>query len=282
MTYLLYALIGIVPSVIWLFFYLRKDKHPESNSMVVKIFMWGMIIGPIAIILELLARWFLKPMGLEHFFQSLSIGQSAPYFFASIVFAAPIIEEGLKYGVVKFRVLKHPEFDEPLDAMLYMIIAALGFAAIENLLLVFQRPFMPLEKVVALSTLRFVSAIFLHALSSGLLGYWLAKSIREPAKKFRFLATGFVIAISCHSIYNFLVWLGGDSPLSLKSLIPNLLIFLLISVMALFVSYNFSILKRLHSVCKICLPVRSHTKEGLSVRSKKKEGLSARIPARSA
>ena len=262
MIYFLYALIGIVPSVIWLLFYLRKDRHPESNSMVVKIFLWGAIIGPIAIILELLARWLLKPMGLEQFFQSLSIGQSAPYFFASIVFAAPIIEEGLKYGVVKFRVLKHPEFDEPLDAMLYMIIAALGFAAIENLLLVFQRPLMSIEKVVALSTLRFISAIFLHALSSGLLGYWLAKSIREPAKKSRFLAIGFAIAILCHSIYNFLVWLGGDSPLSLKSLIPNLLIFLLISIMALFVSYNFSILKKLHSVCKICLPVRNQMKEG--------------------
>jgi RsiW-degrading membrane proteinase PrsW (M82 family) len=35
---------------------------------------------------------------------------------------------------VRLKALRDPEFDEPIDAMLYMIIVALGFATIENIL----------------------------------------------------------------------------------------------------------------------------------------------------
>jgi RsiW-degrading membrane proteinase PrsW (M82 family) len=46
----------------------------------------------------------------------------------------PINREIFKYLVVRFKVIKNPAFDEPTDIMLYMIIAALGFAAVENIL----------------------------------------------------------------------------------------------------------------------------------------------------
>jgi len=267
MIYLLYIILGLLPSTIWLLFYLRKDKHPESNSMVLKIFFWGMIIGPIAVVLELFTRWLLHPATLADFINSFRNASGANYAIINVIFAAPLIEEGLKYAVVKFRVLKNSEFDEPLDAMLYMIIAALGFAAIENLLLVFQKPLPSLQNVLGLVALRFVSATFLHALSSGLLGYWLARSIREPNRKFRLLLTGFFFAISFHVAYNFLVWLYGGGAGNMLSLVPAALIFALIGFMAIIVSNDFSLLRRLHSVCRICLPRRQ---AGLPVRSQAK------------
>ena len=64
MTYFLY-LLGFAPSIVWLVFYLRKDAHPESNRMILKVFFWGMMSALAAIILEksfsfLIANSFLK------------------------------------------------------------------------------------------------------------------------------------------------------------------------------------------------------------------------------
>ncbi len=260
MIYLLYAIFGFLPSVIWLLFYLRKDHHPEPNRMVIKIFLWGMLMGPVAILLELFVKWLINPTDLAGFIEILKSNSRNIYLFVSIVFVAPVIEEYVKYAVVRFKVLKNPEFDEPLDVMLYMIIAALGFAAVENLLLVFQSPLPGFEQVISLSALRFISATFLHALSAGLLGYWLAKSLADPTKKVQYLARGFGLAIFFHASYNCLTWIISDNQLCqapgngicLSPTIAAAMTFILLGLMAVAVSYNFSLLKRLHSVCKIC------------------------------
>ncbi|OGZ33926.1 MAG: hypothetical protein A2Y98_00415 [Candidatus Portnoybacteria bacterium RBG_19FT_COMBO_36_7] len=251
--YLLYAIFGLLPSVIWLLFYLRKDKHPEPNRMVVKIFLWGMLMGPLAILAELFIKWLMNPVDLANFIDILRTNAKDSYLFIGIVFVAPVVEEIVKYAVVHFAVLKNPDFDEPIDLMLYMIIAALGFAAIENLLLIFQTPLPALDKVITLAALRFVSATFLHALSSGLLGYWLAKSMRDPAKKIQYLARGFGLAIFFHASYNYLTWIISDNQ-PYGSVIAIVMTVLLLSFMAVAASYNFSLLKKMHSVCKICKP----------------------------
>lgn len=253
MIYVLYAIFGLLPSFIWLLFYLRKDKHPEPNKMVIKIFILGMIMGPIAIFLEFLVKWLLGPQtDISALISQQTTNQN--HLFIIIILAAPIIEEYLKYAVVRFGVLKHPEFDEPLDIMLYMIITALGFAAVENLLLVFQSPLPSFDKALSISAMRFISATFIHALSSGMLGYWLAKSIYEPHKRFKMLANGFSLAIFFHAGYNFLIWIVDSSENNVLALIPLSMIFIMICLMSIAVSYNFSLLKKYHSVCKICKP----------------------------
>lgn len=220
--------------------------------MVIKIFIWGMIIGPIAILFELSSRWLMSPMGLKNFLEI--IGQdSRDYFnFLNLVIAAPIIEETLKYAVVRFRVLKNSAFDEPLDTMLYMIIGALGFAAVENLLLVFQSPLPAFGQMLSFMAMRFISATFVHALASGILGFWLASAIKEPAKKYRMLCKGFSLAIFFHIGYNALIWTIESQEGSDIALLPIWMVFVLITIMAIAVSHKFAILKRLHSVCGIC------------------------------
>ena len=118
-NYPLCIVFGVLPSLIWLTYYLRKDIHPESGRMILKIFFYGMLAAFPAILLE---------MG---FSETLTY-YSLPPFLLSILSAfigVALVEEGLKYLIVNGEVLRNPEFDEPVDAMLYMIIAALGFAA---------------------------------------------------------------------------------------------------------------------------------------------------------
>jgi RsiW-degrading membrane proteinase PrsW (M82 family) len=233
MNYLFYILFGLAPSIIWLLFYLRKDTHPESNKMIIKIFLLGMLAAIPAALIELGIRPFVLPLLSSLFFSFL-------YVFLGIA----LVEEFFKYLVVKEKVLKNPELDEPPDLMIYMIVSALGFAALENLLILFGLGAFHFFETFFVALLRFVGATFLHALASGLLGYFLALSFFEPKRKKLLFLSGLFGAAALHGLYNFSIMeLGGG----LKMLIPVLILIGL----AVFVSLGFKKLKKISSICKI-------------------------------
>jgi len=239
MSYSLAIIFGVLPSIIWLLFYLRKDAHPESNPMILKIFFYGMLAALVAIFLE---------MGALKIFAKLTPGLYRGEELLVILNAfigVALIEEGVKFFVVKKSVLDHAEFDEPVDAMLYMIIAALGFAASENILILFgPSPELFLPRILEISILRFLGATFLHALCSGTLGYFLALSIFETKKRLKLISLGLLISIALHGLYNFsIIEVKGG----LKFLIPLTILITL----AIFVTFGFKRLKKLKSVCKI-------------------------------
>ena len=235
MSYPICLFFGIIPSVIWLLFYLRKDTHPESNRMVLKIFLYGMLIALPTALIE---------MGISEETAKLSFPNSS-LTIINIFLGVALIEEFLKYLVVREKVLDHHEFDEPLDTMLYMIISALGFAASENILIFFNlSPVSFFHAAVEMSASRFVSATFLHALCSGTFGYFLALSFYEHKNKIKFTILGLGISVLLHGLYNFSI-MNLESPL-------NFLIPLVILVgLAIFVTIGFNKLKKIKSVCKI-------------------------------
>jgi len=166
--------------------------------------------------------------------------------FLIAAFIPAIVEEYLKYSIVKSKVLKDPEFDEPLDAMLYCIIAALGFAAVENLLILFQSPFLPLGQALQTIGFRFLGATFVHALASGMLGYYLALGLLRSAQRRKLIIQGLLLAIIFHTSYNSLIVIATQI-----NKIAILLIVLMLILMAGLVSYQFSQLKKELSICKI-------------------------------
>jgi len=229
MNYILFLLFGFVPSLVWLAFYLRKDAHPEPNAMIRKVFLWGMLSTLPAIGLEL---------GLRSFFNALPF----PYEITLILYiflGVALIEEIMKFLVVRIVVYPNPALDEPLDVMLYMIIAALGFAAFENILLLFGLGVAsPVSNILALTLARLIGATFLHALASGAFGSFLARSFFHPAKKVWYILSGLFLATFLHGLFNFTI-LRVDG--TQKLLIPALILLGL----ALFVSIGFQQLKKL-------------------------------------
>jgi len=203
--------------------------------MILKIFFWGMLIAMPAVFLE---------MGIFKTFQELNLSRVLTNIL-NIFIGVAFIEELLKYLVVRYQVLKHPEFDEPVDAMLYMIIAALGFAGVENILILFQLgPAILWGEALEISIFRIIGATFLHALASGLVGYFLALSIFEKQKRTKLLILGLGIATLLHGLYNFSIMkIEGN----LKIFIPVIILFGL----AVFVSSGIKKLQKLKSVCKI-------------------------------
>ncbi|HZX49781.1 MAG TPA: PrsW family intramembrane metalloprotease [Candidatus Paceibacterota bacterium] len=230
MTYLLLFLFALAPSLIWLAFYLRKDSHPEPNRMVLKIFLAGMLITIPAIAIETF---------LEGFFVSFEfsrLGFLLIYFFVGIA----LVEELLKYVVVRLGVFSNSALDEPLDFMLYMVIAALGFAAFENILLLFKLvQLYPASDIFLVNTVRFLQAIFLHALVSALLGYFLALSFFQSKYRFLLFLAGISCATALHGSFNLYIFTIGDQGL-LYLFLPLIPLFAL----AMFISFGFQQLKK--------------------------------------
>lgn len=226
MIYFLY-LFGFLPSIIWLFFYLRKDAHPESNRMILKIFFFGMLAAFFAIFLE---KGFQKIIS-----SSLLI----------IFLGGAFIEEYLKYLVVRWGVFRNSELDEPPDLLIYMIISALGFAALENILVLSNyHPILTPVKALEVMGWRFVSATFLHALCSGTLGYFLALSFFNVQQRKKLFLVGLATVTILHGLYNWSIMRMGGLE---KFLLPLLILI----VLSLLVSFWFKKLKKLPSVCKI-------------------------------
>jgi RsiW-degrading membrane proteinase PrsW (M82 family) len=243
MNYLIFLIFGLLPSIIWLLFFLRKDVHPEPKRMVLKVFFLGALVTLPAIFIERGA------------FEVVSILNLPQIFY--IFFGIALVEETLKFLAVKEKVISSPEFDEPIDSMLYMIISALGFAALENLLFFLSPEIMPLsfQEILVLASFRFITATFLHALCSGLIGYFLAKSFFEIEKQFKLILTGLGIATILHGLYNFsLMSIEGF----LKFLIP---IIILISL-AFFVSRGFKKLEKMKSICLPNVALTKSKREG--------------------
>jgi len=51
MAYIILISLGFIPSLAWLFFFLKEDIHPEPKKMIVKVFVAGAVITFIAIFL---------------------------------------------------------------------------------------------------------------------------------------------------------------------------------------------------------------------------------------
>lgn len=180
--------LAILPGLFWLWWFLRKDRaRPEPRRLIAATFIAGAIATIPALALELLADQ-AYPFAKATTFLPLALG--------SLLVVAPV-EEGLKFLVVRFGAFRSAYFDEGIDGVVYMIAAALGFATAENILIV-------LRDGAGVLPLRLISATLLHALASGLIGYYLGLAKFYPEHRIRFMIEGLVIGIVMHGLYNFI------------------------------------------------------------------------------
>jgi len=204
MSWLLLVL-AFAPGFAWLYFYLKEDPHPEPRWLVVMTFMSGAAFAVLALALQLLlenAGIGIRPLVL------ISTGATTQVVIAVLVLA--VIEELLKFTSAYVVVYNKPDFDEPIDAMIYMVVAALGFATLENFGAIFPRNALPVASMMfETMALRFVGATLLHTLTSSLVGYSWARTIREFGHK-RHLIYGLALATILHAFFNYLIISYGN------------------------------------------------------------------------
>lgn len=218
--------LGLLPGVFWLIFSLKQDAHPEPRPLIALVFSLGMLAAILSMIAE-----------AQGFRITEMIGSASPslfplMFLAEVFLIVALTEELTKYLAVRVSVAKHKEFDEPVDAMIYMITAALGFATMENLIIFlgFMGTFPLPADLLLYASGRFLLATPLHVAASGFLGFFLALGILR--KNVLFLPAGFVIATLLHGAYNFSI-LGSADENVLLFLVPFLIIAFFLLLMCL-------------------------------------------------
>ena len=194
-TVLFAFIYATIPALLWIWFWRREDReHPEPLSMIVLAFLAGVLAVIISIILEKLALSIINKLVFTAFLSNLLVFISWSY-----------IEEVVKYLVARYSVLKSKENDEPVDAILYMIIVAIGFAAFENFLY-FLTPFEELGINVATlydGNLRFVGASLLHIFASSIVGAALSFSFYKKKLRKILLPTSLLVAGFVHFLFNY-------------------------------------------------------------------------------
>jgi len=190
--------LSAIPAIVWLIFFLKEDNHPEPKTLVAKVFFAGALISVPVLSLQLLFQNILFPSIDNLIF---------------IVIGLALIEEMFKFTAAHLVVGRNKAFDEPIDAMIYMVVAALGFATVENFFITWSN--LPLASftgvLTAVSTLglRFIGATLLHAIASGALGYYWALGHFEHME--HRIGFGILLATVIHAIFNLLVFQFQDS-----------------------------------------------------------------------
>ncbi len=193
---------GILPALIWLWFWLKEDgSHPEPNKLIIKTFLLGILMVPVAFIFQTAINIIFWNGEVE---EVLSRGS---YITLLIVLIWAGIEEFLKYQAAKAGGLNSKENDEPIDFTIYMITAALGFSAIENVLFLIS-PLLEgnITDAFLTSNLRFVGATLVHVASSSMIGIFGSFSYFFKAKsKRKYLIMGFILSILLHTVFNLFI-----------------------------------------------------------------------------
>jgi RsiW-degrading membrane proteinase PrsW (M82 family) len=186
---------GVLPALLWVMFWQSEDsKRPEPRSLLVRTLLLGMLSVP-----------FVVP-----FMEVLGVAPSnAPLI--AIVFWA-ILEEVFKLGAAYLGGISTVYDDEPIDPLIYMITAALGYVAAENTLFILKA----LSEQGAIYGIvtggyRFVGASLLHVVTSGTIGLALAVTFYNPLHT-KIVATilGFTTAVFLHVIFNLFVENKGN------------------------------------------------------------------------
>jgi RsiW-degrading membrane proteinase PrsW (M82 family) len=185
---------GIIPSLLWLWFWMKEQEDPEPKGLLTVVFIMGMIAVIVALPVEKFIQAYLGS----------STGQT-------ILWAS--VEEILKYLAVLVVLYKTNYTNKPIDWPIFLIAAALGFAALENAFFLLK-PFSINNTVgvtgilnaVSLGQLRFIGSTLLHTITSGTIGIAIGLSffMNRLSKKW-FLFVGFLVAIALHSAFNFFI-----------------------------------------------------------------------------
>lgn len=186
---------GALPALVWLSFWLREDQaRPEPRPLIAGLFLAGAVaVLPAYLVQEL----------LRQFWTLDATTQLMP---TVIVWAAS--EEIIKYVVVAGLALGTRWFDEPIDAMIYMITVALGFAAAENSLFMLRvlTDGGDYFDFWLNGNFRFVGATIVHIVSSSVLGATMALAYCASwSKRQLALVAGLVGATLLHTLFNYFI-----------------------------------------------------------------------------
>jgi RsiW-degrading membrane proteinase PrsW (M82 family) len=168
---------------IWIFYFYKKDEHPEPPLWLLFAFLLGILSAFLSYYLQNFSFQFVDSKNFWGMLLSVSI------------------EEFFKFFLILLFIYPQNVFDEPIDAMIYMMFSAFGFAFVENIAILLNSSLT--SGLLTILFLRFLGANLLHILASALIGYGYAFWVKS--RRYLIFIISFVSGIILHFIYNYFI-----------------------------------------------------------------------------
>jgi protease PrsW len=223
------AVSAVVPSLLILWYFYSRDVYPEPKRVLAATFGLGALITIPVLFLAL---------AIDHL---LVLPKHLPLVagFLDALLLAAVPEELFKLLVVGTYAARNRAFDEPMDGIVYGVVASLGFATLENVLYTAQGG-------LGTAIVRAVTAVPGHAFMGAIMGYFVGQAVFGPKEKRRrsWLYAG-VWPILLHTLYDFpllsLERLAPDSKAPSAGNVGLILALVSVTILVLFGEWRWSL-----------------------------------------
>lgn len=182
---------ALAPVAVLLWQILRRDAaNPEPPRMLAKAFLYGMISTAVTFVL----LPFTEALGDLIVLNDTALSVA----FKQAFFSAALPEEGAKLLMLWLLLRNNPYLDERFDGIVYAVCVGMGFAAVENVLYLFNN----YDSWLSVGIVRALFAVPGHFFDAVIMGYYYSHyhfgTRRNPATKALILAAPVV----AHGIYD--------------------------------------------------------------------------------
>lgn len=187
--------LAVLPPIYLIYRVYKLDSiEKEPRSLLLKLFFFGILSLIPTFIIETLLNSFVTNGILTAF------DPVAKSLIDNLICVA-LVEESCKYIFLKKGSWKHPAFDYCFDAIVYSVVVSLGFAAVENIMYVFQYG-------VEVALLRAVTAIPGHTIFGIFMGHYygmakMQEKMGNIAASKSLLKKAVFVPVLLHGIYDF-------------------------------------------------------------------------------
>lgn len=188
--------LALLPAAVLLVYVYRMDTiEKEPTRLLAKLFLYGALCALPACALEMIGSMLIAPLR-----------GTWQYYALDAFCVVAVAEEGCKFAVL-CTTWRNPAFDYRFDAIVYAVSVSLGFAALENIIYVFNYG-------LGTAIVRAITSVPGHCFFGVFMGYWFgsAKYSRFysfPA--FRLQAVlSFLVPVLLHGFYDFCCFMSGS------------------------------------------------------------------------
>lgn len=206
----LYIMLALLPSIILGIIVYKKDLvEKEPVSMLIKLFLYGILSAGVALLIEL---------NLESLFPNALNRDMINIFIRSFIIVA-FTEELVKWAFNYISCYKNKEFNYTYDAIVYSVFIALGFATIENIIVILSN-----NGDFLLTIQRGLITVPAHAFFGVLSGYYIGKAKKYNnrgwyKKEKQYLMFSIIFPTLIHGLFDFLLFISNKTTMILPILL---------------------------------------------------------------
>jgi len=191
----------------------KSESKNKQNKVIISLYLLGIILTIPVLSLEFLLGRIEASFGFSHLTSQ----------FLRAFFIVGVCEEFSKGIIVYVFAYRRLEFDQFIDGVIFAITVSMGMATFENLLYL-------LRGGMGYAILRTFTAVPMHAIAAGILGYYISRArfSQEKMVKRKFIFKGLLYASISHGLYDFI--LSSDPDLFIYASIGSYLLLVVISI----------------------------------------------------